>query len=197
MKKFFVLILAILLVGTMFTGCSKTANEVSINTKTEEFHSYEALQAYAENLDTEKYQIIGDYDSTYRGITTCYLLLIEKAKNESYEVFEFSSKSARKEFSTKVDSNKKLAYRHGGGFYFLIVITENTVQKSTITVKDILQNEENYIVISDDDTLIMIPKIISEFVTSDDSNTVYLETTAGTITKATFCITEEMQNKIQ
>ena len=41
----------------------------------------------------------------------------------------------------------------------------------------------------------MIPKNISEFVTSDDSNTVYLETTAGTITKATFCITEEMQKR--
>ena len=49
----------------------------------------------------------------------------------------------------------------------------------TITVKEILQNDENYIVIADDDSLIMIPKNISEFITSSNGNTVYLNGIEG------------------
>ena len=198
MKKFFTLILAIILVGTMFTGCSKDTNEVSINLTTKEFYTEDSREEFIESLDTNKYLIIGKrYSTHYKSRSTYDLIFIEKAKNETYDIFEFSSKDARKEFRSKLDNNQKFSYYAAGGFYYLILVNENTAKKSTVTVKDILQNEENYIVIADDDSLIMIPKNISEFITSSEKNIVNLEKTAGTITKATFCITEEMQNKIQ
>lgn len=198
MKKFFVLILAILLVGMMFTGCGQEENEVSINTAVKEFYSEDSREEFIETLDTNKYLIIGKrYNTHFRARSTYDLILLEKAKNETYDIFEFSSKEARTEFRSKLDNNQKYSYYSSDGFYYLILINENTAKKSTITVKDILQNDENYIVIADNDSLLMVPKNISEFVTSSEGNTVYLETTAGTITKATFCITEEMQKKIQ
>lgn len=200
MKKVFVLFLAILFVTTLFTGCNKNGNDndnsVLINTTVEQFSSYQELQKYVLNLDTERYQIIGDYESYFCG-TIYNLILIEKAKNESYEVFEFSDPSVRKEFESKISSDKRISYYEAYGFYYLIVISENTAEKSTATVKDILQNDENYIVITDDDNLVLIPKSICEFITSFEGNIVNFEKTAGTITKATFCITEEMQEKIQ
>ena len=88
---------------------------------------------------------------------------------ENYEVFEFSSDKARQEFRKNIDSSKKVSYYKSPEFFYLIVVTENTAKKSTITVKDILQNDENYIVIAADDSLIMIPKNISEFITSSES----------------------------
>ena len=197
MKNFFTLILAIILLATLFTACSKDDNSVSINITIKEFYTPEERQEYAETLDTTKYYILGEQFRThYKSRSTYNLILMKKANNETYEVFQFSSKDTRKEFREKIDSNKKVSYYEVNGFYYLIVISENVAKKSTVTVKDILQNEENYIVIADDNSLVMIPKNISEFVNSDYSNTVYLETTAGTITKATFCITEEMQEKI-
>lgn len=83
------------------------------------------------------------------------------------------------------------------GFLYLITVSENVIEKSTIAVKEILHNDENYIVISDADSLVTVPKSISEFIISYETNIVNLETSAGTITKATFCITKEMQDKIQ
>lgn len=203
MKKFFTLFLAILFVFTLFTGCNKKENIkdencISINITYKDFHSPDKRQKYVEELDTSKYQIIGEYYRNGTRSPDIYgLTLIKKAANEIYEVFQFSSKEIRQEFRAKVDGNKKVSYYESDGFYYLIVISENTTEKSTITVKEILQNDENYIVIADDDSLIMVPKNISKFITSSNGNTVYLETTAGTITKATFCITEEMQKKIQ
>ena len=202
MKKIFVLFLAMFLLSTMFTGCSQKEPEkeglVSMNITIKSFHSPDKRQEYAQTLDTSKYQILAEKRTHYpRSADTYDLVLIKKANNESYEIFEFSSEDLRTEFHQKIDSSKKIAYYEADGFYYLILVNENTAKKSTITVKDILQNDENYIVIADDDSLVMIPKNISEFVTSSDGNTVYLETTAGTITKATFCITEEMQEKIK
>jgi hypothetical protein len=202
MKKIFVLFLAMFLMSTMFTGCSQKGPEkeglVSMNITIKSFHSPDKRQEYAQALDTSKYQILAEAYTHYARMSDTYdLVLIKKANNESYEIFEFSSEDLRTEFHQKIDSSKKIAYYEADGFYYLIVITENTAAKSTITIKEILQNEENYIVITDDASLVMVPKNISEFVTSSENNVVYLETIAGTITKATFCITEEMQKKIQ
>lgn len=192
MKKFFVLILAILFVATMFTSCDE--NCVKINLTIKEFYTPEQRQEYADALDPTKYQIICEEN---RKGDTYLLILIEKAKNETYEVFQFSSKPLRDEFREKIDSNKKVSYYEANGFLYLITVSENVIEKSTIAVKEILHNGENYIVISDADSLVTVPKSISEFIISYETNIVNLETSAGTITKATFCITKEMQDKIQ
>lgn len=199
MKKFLYLIFAMFFIVTLFVGCSEDeTNSVSVNTTIKEFHTVEKRQEYADNLDTTKYQIIGERFTThYKRSSTYDLIMIEKANNENYEVFQFSSKDTRKEFREKLDNNKKVSYYSADGFYYLIIVSENTVNKSTVVVKEILQNEESYIVIAEDDNLTMIPKNISELVTSTNNNIVNLETTAGIVTKATFCITEEMQNTIR
>lgn len=198
MKKNFVLILTIFLAGMLFTGCSKGENEISINTTIKAFSTVEQRQEYADTLDTTKYQIIGEQFSRHYNMRSTYdLVLIEKANNENYEVFQFSSKDTRKEFREKLDNNTKVSYYALNGFYYLIIVNENIIEKSTITVKEILQNDENYIVIANDDSLVMIPKNISEFITSYEGNILNLEREAGILTKATFLITEELQNKIQ
>ena len=189
MKKLFAMLFVTLLVVTLFTGCGTPENYVSINTKTIKFSTYDELEEYAKSIDTTKYMILADYEFEMRFNSLYYLTLIEKAKNENYEIFQFASVSMRQEF------DKKISYCNVNNFCYLIVVTENP-SKSTITVKKILQNDENYIVIAEDDSLLMVPKNISEFVISNEDDILNLEKTDGTITKATFCITQEMQNTI-
>lgn len=194
MKKIFTMLLAILFTTILFTGCGKPENYVSINTTEIIFNTYEALEGYAKSIDTTKYMIVDNYKNEIK--STYNLILIEKAKNENYEVFQFSDKSMLKEYEQKLNSNQKISYYYAHNFYYLIVVNENT-SKNTLTVKELLQNDENYIVISEDDTLLLIPKNIAEFVISNESNILNFEKTNDTITKATFYITEEMQNNIQ
>ena len=73
----------------------------------------------------------------------------------------------------------------------------NSQAKATISVKEILQNNENYIVIATDNTVTMVPKTMAEFVVSSESNLLILEKTDTTITKVTFCITQEILESIK
>ena len=195
MKKLFAMLFVTLLVVTLFTGCGKPGNYVSINTKTIRFGTYDELEEYTKNIDTSKYMILTDYESKIRSTIFYNLVLIKKAKNENYEVFQFSDESMLKEYEQRVDSTKKVYYYYINNFCYLIVVSENT-NKSPIAVKEILQNDENYIVIAEDDNLLMVPKNIAEFAISNENNILNFETTDGKVTKAIFCITKEMQDTI-
>ena len=100
-----------------------------------------------------------------------------------------------KEYEQRVDSTKKVYYYYINNFCYLIVVSEN-INKSPIAVKEILQNDENYIVIAEDDNLLMVPKNIAEFAISNENNILNFETTDGKVTKAIFCITKVMQDTI-
>ena len=103
------------------------------------------------------------------------------------------------------ESNEILSVCHDR-FYFYVTwkekdnATDNntSAESTTISVKEILQNnDENYIVIANDDTVTMVPKTVAEFIVSTESNLLILEKTDATIVKATFCITQEMLTGIK
>ena len=57
---------------TLFAGCSKDENSVSVNTTIKEFYTVEARQEYADNLDTTKYQIIGERYTYHNKMRSTY-----------------------------------------------------------------------------------------------------------------------------
>lgn len=163
MKKFFALMSAVLVViGMVFVTGCGSKNE------------NDTPVDGSESNGTQKYFLKHFYREEE------YLSFLERFDFENYEVFDVSVEG------------------YGADEYFVTyrtkpTIKENTnISESTITVKEIFQSDDAYVVIANDDTVRIISKAVSKIIVSTETNIVILEKNGDTITKAIFCITQEM-----
>lgn len=123
--------------------------------------------------------------------------------NYHYESFRAVTKYLKFLSSFNYTENEILYVNRSSGVFWITWRVKDTSEKNiqtvqtSISVSEILQNNENYIVIANDDTITMIPKNTAEFVISNENNLLILEKDDSTITKATFCITKEMLESIE
>lgn len=163
MKKFFEFMLVMLMcVCVLFM--TSCGSEISNDPTVEDF----------ENNEPQKYflKVFGNEEE--------YLNFLEKFDFKNYEIFDVS-----------IDG-------YGAGKYIVTYriksVTEENINtsESTIAIKEILQSDSDYVVIANDGTVTIVSKSVSKIVVSVETNVVILEKNGDTITKATFCVTQEM-----
>lgn len=140
----------------------------------------------AENDERANYEM--EYVSEGNGIYKCYLIYfssrqayldyLESFNFEEYEILDISPRGA----------------------YYMITYRDkvkNLIQTTNIEIVEILESPISYIVVGKDGSVLVIPNEVCEFTISKTVNVLILEKDGESISKALFCITQEMMDSIE